>query len=983
MSEHTTSMNPAVKKALAAIIILGAIAGMGYQYFMAENVKTELYPSGNTRSITNMIGQNPHGKTTFYFDNASKNKSTVFTYANGIKSGASSTYHENGSKASTVNYSNGVKQGVEAVYSTQGQKVEDALFADGVKGKVLRWDYHNRYAKNFQREFLNGVQINEMLSWHPNGKKKSTVSFENGKKQGVETIWHDNATKSADSIYDDGIQNGETTQWNDQGEKTLIGTFDNGKLTTATEWTYHANKAIASVNGMFNGINHGEETTFYDTAEKSSQGEYVSGNKEGIHTLWHQDGKVKQTQNYKLNKLNGKAHTFNESGKLLEDAMYSHGVKGKSIKWTYNADDTLLFKRLYNNDVLHGLALSYHPNNNKHKELNYTKGELNGSVQRWNDQNSILEQSEYVNGQRGVAVEWTYNASNQMVSKTNLVGNNKEGVETKWHDNAVKSSSVNYTDNKKNGVQITWFDNKTKKSEGLYTSGQREGKHSIWHTNGQQSAQENFVNNRFEGLQTYWDDKGLKTKELEKAGRISTRHTLFVDGKKHGVETLKYEDGTRKQSHIYKNGDSIDVSNWYDEEGETVRRKNYQNKILLSDISYSKGGYHGKTKVYYPTGQLEREVDYINNERSGKETYYYNDGTKEFEANYKADVLDGTFINYYKSGKIQKSTAYKDGTEHGLKQVFYKSGALHNELTFKDGEKDGKVIWYYENGALDQVIYFENGARNDDKVEVYIQTATGSLSIDSWIAANNPASKHSKGMTGWVLSKLDDGSMAWLAHYTNGTLNGLNVGFHTNGYKKQEANWKNSSAMHTKDLNGKLTDWHKNGNKKYEAYYKSNPDGKGKYINDSNYRNKSGQYYTSNSYGAYLHGVQTYFNEDGSLSTVLNYVNNQKTGLYTTFHTNGYKKREMTWKNGSSEHTKYLNGKLTDWHKNGNKKYEAYYKSNPDGKGKYINDSNYRNRSGQYYKTNSYGAFFHGAQTYFNANGRPTKKVIWKNNMAQ
>ena len=91
----------------------------------------------------------------------------------------------------------------------------------------------------------------------------------------------------------------------------------------------------------------------------------------------------------------------------------------------------------------------------------------------------------------------------------------------------------------------------------------------------------------------------------------------------------------------------------------------------------------------------------------------------------------------------------------------------------------------------------------------------------------------------------------------------------------------------------------------------------------------------------------------------------------------------MTWRNSLSEYVKDLNGKLTDWHKNGNKKYEAYYKSNPDGKEKYINDSNYRNSSGQYYKTNSYGAFFHGSQTYFDANGRQTKKVIWKNNMAQ
>ncbi len=231
-------------------------------------------------------------------------------------------------------------------------------------------------------------------------------------------------------------------------------------------------------------------------------------------------------------------------------------------------------------------------------------------------------------------------------------------------------------------------------------------------------------------------------------------------------------------------------------------------------------------------------------------------------------------------------------------------------------------------------------------------------------------------MTGWVFAKRDDGSNYWMTHYVNGVSDGKSIGFHTNGYKKQEANWKNTVYMHSKDLNGKLTDWHKNGNKKYEAYYKSNPDGKESYINDDHYTNNGQQYYKTNSYGAYLHGVQTYFNKDGSPTHIINYVNNQKTGLYTTFHTNGYKKREMTWKNGASEHTKDLNGK---------QKYEAYYKSNPDGKKNYINQTGYprKNENQEFYKTNVYGAYLHGTQTYFNANGRPTKKVIWKNNMAQ
>ena len=820
---------------------------------------------------------------------------------------------------------------------------------------------------------------------YPNGIVESVVNYSGQSLDGYSTYYTRNGDKEKEILYDGGDEV-EVVEWQyDYRTKVSQKTHKNETQETF-EINWHSNGEKSLELGYVKGKRQGIKQTWHENGNIASKGIYKHDLLEGKSQKWHSNGEKSLELGYVQGKRQGIKQTWHENGNIASKGIYKHDLlEGKSQKWHDNGQKSS--EGNYTNDVKAGIHITWHGNGVKGSELLYTQGKLEGNVKRWNENNSIVEDSTYVDGVRSKAVEWKYSSNEQMISKANFINNAKEGVQTTWHDNGIKSTSGNYTNNQKNGVYTTWFDNKTKATEGKYTAGSKEDVHTVWHKNGKKRSEENFTKNKYSGLSIYWSDKGLKIKELEKAGSITTRHTPFVDGKKHGIETLKYADGTRKGAFIYKQGQNIDVSYWYDEDGDLSRQKNYQKAILLSDVSYSKGARNGKTKMYYASGQLEREVDYVNNEKSGKETYYYNNGTKELEANYKDAVLDGTFINYYKSGKVHKSTAYKDGTEHGQKQVFYKNGVLHNELTFKDGEKDGRVVWYYENGALDQAIHYDNGARNDDKLEVYIPTSTGSLSLDAWLIKNLPIARftYKKGMTGPVVRRDSEGRLSYIANYVDGLKTGITTYFHSNSRKKREVTWKNAAVgkNYVKHLNGKLTDWNKNGNKTYEAYYKSNRDSVKNYINSENSDNRNNEFYKKNIYGAYLHGVQTYFNGNGTLRTIRNQVNNRKTGLHTTFYTNGRKKREMTWRNSLSEYVKDLNGKLTDWNKNGNKTYEAYYKSNRDSVKNYINSENSDNRNNEFYKKNIYGAYLHGVQTYFNGNGKATKRIIWKNNKAR
>jgi len=625
------------------------------------------------------------------------------------------------------------------------------------------------------------IQAKEIISWHKNGEKRSSVIVKQGQKQGLETIWHDNATKSIETMYVDGVKNGTTNQWNRQGEETLSGIFVKGKLATATNYTYHDNHIQASKVGTINGLKQGEEVMYFATGEKSTQSEYVLGVKEGVSVKLFKSGVISSTEDY-------------------------------------------------------------------------TKGQLNGTVQTWNEQGLILEQSYYVNGLKRNSVEWIYNADNQLISETILFANEKDGLQTKWHDNTLMSSLGSFKKDQKQGVHTTWFEN------------------------GKILSLENFKNNQKEGIQTHWDNQGQKTKELEYIGSIVTRETSFMNGQKHGIETLRYAHGPLRETQTYQEGDNVDISKWYDEQGRLLRVRNYKNKILLSEILYSKGLRHGKARMYYSNGKIAREVDYVNGKKHGKQTHYHSDGNKDLEASYIKDALDGLLTTYSASSEVNSATTYKDNVKHGLRQIFYASGSIHSEETFAHDERDGWMAWFYKNGSLDQAIHYSNGVISDDKLEVYIPTTTGSTPMREWLKINVPIA-HDKAYpntTGLVISKNEMGEVDFIANYVMGIKQGLNITFYPNGRKKRELTWKDGVGGYVSNLNGKLTDWNEAGNKVYEAYYKPNLASSAKAsIWSDNKENASGGYYKTTEHGAYLHGGQSYFDDQGQINKSLFWQNNQ------------------------------------------------------------------------------------------------------------
>jgi antitoxin component YwqK of YwqJK toxin-antitoxin module len=114
-------------------------------------------------------------------------------------------------------------------------------------------------------------------------------------------------------------------------------------------------------------------------------------------------------------------------------------------------------------------------------------------------------------------------------------------------------------------------------------------------------------------------------------------------------------------------------------------------KNTYGEEHYKNGKKHGLSKTYYPNGQLNLDVDYIDGKILMKREYY-NDGAIRFEVNYE-DARD-----------------YINEKEVGIGKLYYKDGTLKFEWNITNSNKIGFKKSYNRNGELTSEVYYdENG----------------------------------------------------------------------------------------------------------------------------------------------------------------------------------------------------------------------------------------------------------------------------------
>ncbi|HYV93628.1 MAG TPA: tetratricopeptide repeat protein [Chitinophagales bacterium] len=452
-------------------------------------------------------------------------------------------------------------------------------------------------------------------------------------------------------------------------------------------------------------------------------------------------------------------------------------------------------------------------------------------------------------------------------------------------------------------------------------------------------------------------------------------------GKEDGEWKFYYDDGTLKETHVFKSGEVQGPLKTY-----------YRSGALESELNYSNHQVTGTVKTYHPSGQPNRQLEISNGMRNGKFTVYNQNGDKQEEGTYKNDKLDGSYKTYFRNGNIDVESNYTDGKLTGAYVSYFSNGKKYLEAKYVNDQPVGTVKYYYRSGKVREERTFDNNGKPTGSDKKYYEDGTllSETKFDNsgteesytendddgklWLKIISKGGKVSEVIyydkKGGVIIKNERtrGTCNVTAYYPDAQLyfkgqlkNDQQVGewktYYSNGALKEIEHYNDEG-----DHEGSYKSYFRNGTLEYEySYKKGKEDGyfksyfqNGKIHTEGWYENgdRSGTWLSYNPLGIltakeyYIagtqHGRQEYYNdvgklysvevkEDEILQEVINFdttgkvINTVKlkngSGPVNTVFFNGKKRSEITLKNG------WLQGPAKFYHINGKTATEGSYKN--------------------------------------------------------
>lgn len=245
-----------------------------------------------------------------------------------------------------------------------------------------------------------------------------------------------------------------------------------------------------------------------------------------------------------------------------------------------------------------GICKSYYKDNSLKNEFFIDKGLINNEFKSFYKNGQLKELLYYKNGeQTGIIKEFYENGQlKHQVTKDEL----KNIFIHKWYyDNSSpkKNEFINIENNERIGEYKEWYDNGQISKIGVHKSAyERTGKWNEFYKNGNKKS-ESIYGNSGRKFINYWNEKGEITLKNGN-GYIEFYSKPFFE-----TEVPKYHH------QEFKNYIADGV--W----------KEYEEDILLKEITFKNGKRNGIMKVYYNNGNLKEEIMNENGEELSKKEF--------------------------------------------------------------------------------------------------------------------------------------------------------------------------------------------------------------------------------------------------------------------------------------------------------------------------------------------------------------------------
>lgn len=502
-------------------------------------------------------------------------------------------------------------------------------------------------AKGFDLSFYqyyNNTAVPFLTYYYPNGKKRKTITYKNGRKNGETIVYHQDGTILIKGIYQDG--------------KPVSGSFED-----INDWDYYrTNKADR------NRKEQGDDPviTAYPVVEESNAVVGPKGKKTverkliSVKTFWINSKQLAQETTY-----NVKEYVMNPVKKVNYDAA------GKLVQ-TLNENDF----ETYGKNFFSGIGFQYYLQNNFavaiKSKTSYKKGIKSGEEIKYHSNGKVAETTKFINGNiEGEQIAYTEKGT---VIKKRIYKNGKpfDGNFDETLSGRLLANQ-NYIQGLKQGESIVKTDEDSLVAKGIYKDGKPFNGTFVEKKENDQNELIQVVNFKKNGLQKVFDsniDNIIKTYYC-KDDVLNGEMTFYDKGEVTGI--LEYKNGSPYNGELTESQKRTIFKN-----GEITEEVFYKNKYRsMSDENVHK-------QKQYTNGKLTKIID--------KSFYIADIGGDVFEGIYKdekpyqgyfaTDFREFNYVEYYEKGEVkyQYSNNYlenMDKYDHPLYDI---------KSTYKDGK---------------------------------------------------------------------------------------------------------------------------------------------------------------------------------------------------------------------------------------------------------------------------------------------------------
>lgn len=325
----------------------------------------------------------------------------------------------------------------------------------------------------------------------------------------------------------------------------------NDGLLHGEQLEYYTNGNIKSKRYFNRGAPNKTHYYFFEDGSLQEVIPFADGSLHGLFQSYYSNGVLQIQKNFIYGKLNGKVMERWENGKYRKKEYYRNDIP-VFTHYAYYEDGSLYEKIQYKNGKMHGKCFLLYKDGSCFEEHHYYKGKLHGRCTRFfkNRQieciryfhfgkhvglykeyyaNGILKQKIRFNkrGEKNGLVQM-YNENNQVVFISQFKNNKKDGVQIFFYPNGSIRSIRNFNNGNLHGETIQFSSIGSIEASYTYINNCKEG--VFLKKNNNETIIGNYRNGRKNGYETHATDKEV------------TRVLFYKNGRKHGLQKYFIED---------------------------------------------------------------------------------------------------------------------------------------------------------------------------------------------------------------------------------------------------------------------------------------------------------------------------------------------------------------------------------------------------------------------------------------------------------